>query len=1531
MVNCTYTLKGVKYNSYSELLNFLEDKNLNLEDVSDIVFSKVQKQQQQVDKITRLNVSYKPISKVSKDVSSNINGEPSVEGRMSITDYLDSPICAIQGRRLVTPITREEYINASIVKMMKDTSLKYTEEQCRKITEQTVSHWDIIQEDSLLLHQMFTDKTVSNRDAQDVDFIENYRDIIKDTRLNDILLKQLFNGLKKTFYIKEKGKYPNSWSLTNINLTSKIKDSSQEIFGHINYLFVGEDGTLHLYLFKTTSEHPNNWANVKEEKYKYQLAFLKHMLANNGINVENIDMNIVPVKLTYNEGFSKINSIQVLNAISYSTKYSGTEYAMAKYDRQVEAFIQNNSPIDYVPDKVIERADEVNRAIFPELTIKKKGFIGQSARMWIAKAPNIDPTGTEPLVIKETDDGYDVIIKGITHKVSSTKSKNKNQEILDLVSKYVQELEDYKGYSAQKVKEALRSSYQKGFLQFEDIPGFQSSGRRIRAALGKYFSDYEENPATGKKNYTWELLEDLVDANVLLFLNKNTNVLDIISLSTFDLSAEVTFSKGKHNLLGSYRYDTALDRSELGNNYGDIEAVRAMELLNEIIPILSKSGRPIKLGTLGVLSTLGDGAFRPHNLGQFNRTHFQNIIKVVNQENPKLKIQSNFKDVQFVDPVDTLLEEYQRAMEGKSEYEQNKILNYGFDQLVDAATSYQKTQILSSIIGQIYSLNKEFSDPQEVQMAMLGNGHKKEVASLLNLATKALIHHQGYDVKYYNSLQPIDQYLYTATTVPDSNIQVIVSSLQTTHDSISSEFLQRFDRSMFDDYYKKIGYTDLQNMTIGNQSQQFKNLFEIDIHTGRKNMNFKNPYDSTNDLTVAERELLKKVLYQITWINTNGNFKFQSWNDPKIAEYIKDHPEYLWVPLTRASKSTSRQSIDAIKAKIGNTFKRLKDATERFDEFVNGITPEERNEIYNDENFYQLRLRNPFELSMLSSNHGVSETIKSRQRMLEEHGPEFFETNVENLLIDFLFQHISTTQFNKMLIGTKALLLQLHLTGDYGGNKPTVEKEIEWLKKYLKVNVFNTSIMSQQEKKIVGCIAPLRTVVSHMLLGGNIVGAFRDMIEGVQQNFLRSVIKLNTDLTPSNVVKAYTYVSTHATSNAMAVNLLSKLCLKYRLSNTDVGRITERAKSGRNGIFNYDNWLYSTLRSPDFLNRMTLFVARCMQDGVWDAFSIDDNNDLKYDWKKDSRFSIYAQGIKTHPEYNKQKASYFSAIRQYNQEHSNNPIDPEDGLPSPYSDQQIMHIRNLGDNIYGSYDKGKRAMMENVSLGIVYGMFSTWFNGIVNTYFMKPQKNGAFGLQEIQETDEQGRLLFYDEYGGITIEDTGMKVTKNVPIIVQGIFPTLGVLVDIFRKTEGGLSSKVRNMRDYLNSDQHEKANMRKLLSDLLMWLLFSILFKLAITPKYKEYKKDMEDNPLLVNMVTEVLYKSSSRAYDQYKGPINILQFFGENMNPPTYSQPVQLISDTVKALFGDKSWKYLLFDSSGFTRSFKDSGFAFIKSQQE
>ena len=37
------------------------------------------------------------------------------------------------------------------------------------------------------------------------------------------------------------------------------------------------------------------------------------------------------------------------------------------------------------------------------------------------------------------------------------------------------------------------------------------------------------------------------------------------------------------------------------------------------------------------------------------------------------------------------------------------------------------------------------------------------------------------------------------------------------------------------------------------------------------------------------------------------------------------------------------------------------------------------------------------------------------------------------------------------------------------------------------------------------------------------------------------------------------------------------------------------------------------------------------------------------------------------------------------------------------------------------------------------------------------------------------------------------------------------------------------------------------------------------------------------------------------------------------------------MQALIGKKSWKYLLFDNTGFTRSFKDTAFAYLKSLEK
>ena len=169
-------------------------------------------------------------------------------------------------------------------------------------------------------------------------------------------------------------------------------------------------------------------------------------------------------------------------------------------------------------------------------------------------------------------------------------------------------------------------------------------------------------------------MKDLIDGNIMIFRNIDNNTIDIITLTSFDLNVQAGFKKGT-NILGHYKFDG--EYVDLQGNYGNIEAVRTMELLNEILPQLGD----VRLGTLGVLSSINGSSFRKFDIGQFNKSYFQDIIKVVNKENSGLNIENNFRAAKFVDPVESILNEYLRIIESKSPSEQAKYKEYGFDDL----------------------------------------------------------------------------------------------------------------------------------------------------------------------------------------------------------------------------------------------------------------------------------------------------------------------------------------------------------------------------------------------------------------------------------------------------------------------------------------------------------------------------------------------------------------------------------------------------------------------------------------------------------------------------------------------------------------------------------------------------------------------------------------------------------------------------------------------------------------------------------
>jgi hypothetical protein len=103
------------------------------------------------------------------------------------------------------------------------------------------------------------------------------------------------------------------------------------------------------------------------------------------------------------------------------------------------------------------------------------------------------------------------------------------------------------------------------------------------------------------------LRDELLDYNVILMQNNDTGQLDIISLTSFDCNAEIPFGKGRHSILGAFKTD--VQTNNLRGDYGNAEVLRAIVLLNQILPTMEMEG--LQLGNVKVLSHSGTARSYP--------------------------------------------------------------------------------------------------------------------------------------------------------------------------------------------------------------------------------------------------------------------------------------------------------------------------------------------------------------------------------------------------------------------------------------------------------------------------------------------------------------------------------------------------------------------------------------------------------------------------------------------------------------------------------------------------------------------------------------------------------------------------------------------------------------------------------------------------------------------------------------------------------------------------------------------------------
>ena len=1520
MKNCIYKIAGTDTEyTYKQLMSEYYKNNYS---ALDIVYSVAKPKQEQVlSKVETIakklqNIKYKPDS-------SNFTGPELKPEDSAITtqELIDNPVYF---PAKLSKLNRDDFIKETIEDLKNE---GYTEDQAQVIADQIVRNWDKIVEDSTLLHQYLSSYPKG---------INEVRTLMKGTAFENVAgkLYDLLESDDPTVNLfKKRGGVlagtPKAKIIKNLNLKCKLLGIDQELIGHIDNIIVDSLGDLHIVNYKISTTSVNH--SVKQEKYKYQLALLKQMLAAEGFNTANMTLSIIPIRLIYNDDYTQVKDVVAFDKKEY-TIYNNS-YVFGKYDAVAQQLIPTNIDTDNIPSEVLDTVDKTCRVLWPESGIKSSG-ISATVQEWIKNKGIVKQYTDEPgyYFLIDFKDGSDPI------KISDpTVPKHKNPQIIAEVTKNIQELNNRAGSyaSARNIVRNIKAAYSQGFTSFRTNPSYSDgSGAYLDRVMLPYMQKI-------KNEYVWKIIENdiLLSKNIILFKNNVTGTLDVVVTSPYDLDQKRTFNAWS-NILGEYVSDIKARNmgGMLTATYGNIEVTRAALILNEVLPNISGN---FNLGKILAVSPQSGGKGTLYMLGNFNNKYFSKIISTINANTKEVKLKNNFNNCNYTDEIQELTLMYRHILDNGEIRDQDRVEleEWGISGLTDSEKSIEDKRALLKTLIVAMENNWGFKISPET---MLKNRNNNKF-TLYYMAQQAYLKYSKIlDEMDFNEkdLSTLELSALKRQAISSKNAKLVTELYRQAIDKVADRG-QRYATPIgrfLTSYYETIGYDNWRNSTLGDQARQFQNLYETDVTTGKKTMNFKNPYSSSNNLTPTERILLKKALFTFAKTRAeifNFKFNFTSENDPELLKFIED-PKNRWyfsVPLKKASKATMRQTGYRLKEKKNNIVKIFTNPKEYFTQIVEGIDTEEENKN-RLQDVEDMTTHNPYVIFEELNKHGGS---INRASIINSHNDGFFETNLETLLIDFGVKHILTQEMKDVLIKTKGILLTLDLMGEI--THSNIPKIINYINDFVTVNVHNKSIMEETSQKIVGATRPLRRLVTGTWIAGNLIGAVRDTSEGLWQNLARSINKYQTDISSKDVGWAYKEVILHSASNVRATNLLSALCIKYRLSNFDIARIQEGLTTGRAGIVNYDNWLYATMRRPDYLNRMTLFVAKLKHDGVWDAMSIDENTkELKYNWREDKRFEVFAKGKTEDPKYKEQMGLYYSKIQQYNQDHPDNIIGFQDDLPEPYSLKEIESIKNVSDSIYGAYDKSERAMWENQAIGVLFGQFTTWVNGVVANYFSKSFEQG---IKLEQAYNEAGNPLFFDKSGNQVVkinnkyiyEETGQEVPseqgpcvpqfKEIPIQVQGILYTFSdSITKAFKSgySKNGLVGAFDTIRAEVWADPNERKNIIKFFSDLLILGLFTALFKLILDPAYKDYKKSTEATNIIGNAITSIIYKGVANSYDGFKGPFNVLEFFGEKLEPPIYTMPVKLLTDVGKVALGQKEASRLLFENTPLLRSFRE-----------
>lgn len=411
----------------------------------------------------------------------------------------------------------------------------------------------------------------------------------------------------------------------------------------------------------------------------------------------------------------------------------------------------------------------------------------------------------------------------------------------------------------------------------------------------------------------------------------------------------------------------------------------------------------------------------------------------------------------------------------------------------------------------------------------------------------------------------------------------------------------------------------------------------------------------TDQLHGTEQEFLKFALKRINMD------RFPTKSEKELDEMEKSHSiDYYRVPLARASYLDQKDAYIKMKAdkdgtlkeyhtslwgSIKNMLKSLspKNALKELREKVEGVFVEDDGKFKSANDLFRIS-------SMFDANEPTvgSNTVQDRLDNIAVHGTGYFEQNLEKLLMQHMYSYTAKERINAIMPEVKSGLAFLINMGNtqnihFGNDVKYYENYI--VNKMKNMPLGDDPILENTSQGARATVGKVRSIASFIALAFSPVQGVGQFLQGVWHDIQLVVQKPDGSkaFTLQNMKDAFSEVYKdmfHFSTEPTKCQLINEL---YGINDMDMNQYADKLAEHDEHYIGGKlmHFAYKFVSRPDFYNRMTIIIAQMKQQGVWDALEVKDGR-LVYNYKKDMRFSAYANGKTSDPDYGKQQGLYMA-------------------------------------------------------------------------------------------------------------------------------------------------------------------------------------------------------------------------------------------------------------------------------------------------